>query len=1210
MKIKSLLLLGLLTMFGMNASAVEYFKANGIVYVTSGDVNRTATVYGLRDASVSTYEIPATVTGKITAGEFEFKVIGFDASWLTARTTAGSGFETEACTTTLKTLTVNIDNFTSVPTTADLSTALEKLTLKGTYDANLTVPVYTTGKTIDLSNLAVTSGKTLSLASYASNTNVEEITVPATMTGVDFKGSTKLVKISGIKNVAASAFQNVTTLTTVSLAEGATIGNLAFAGCKALGTINMSVATSIGNNAFDGAKNSIAIDLTAAKTIGTQAFKGNAAATLTIPAQVETIANYAFDGMGSLKTVNINVNNDKTAGKTIGTWFTQTGTGTITTVNINAAQVTKIDANAFQYEPITALTFTSAPALAEIGANAFAAYAATTIDLSACAKLKTVNAKSFPANAYTSVKLKGTAIDQANFEKIVDTSIGWLVNAKNDLAEITLPDAITDIPNGAFKDFKVLASIGLPKGLKNILANAFKGCVKLAKITFKGYLQTIGDNAFDGCTALATADFTQATELTTIGDDAFKGTKLTAIDLSTCAKLATVSASSFPQNAYTSVKLSGTLLDDTDFALIADPATTGAWLYGTKTTGELLCASSLTEITMPSAITAIPDYAFQGFKALTSVSLPKGVTAIGDYAFEASGLTAFKVRENVATIGQSAFENCTALAIVNFSEATALTYIDDDAFQNTAIKEVAIPANADATMTLTINPHAFANCGKLKSFSAKSWTGALEVGLFQNDAKLTGIVIPATITSIGADAFDGCAALATVTFKYTDKDAGLTGGIGARAFQDCASLATLDLSATKLTSLTAVRIFKGCTSLATLTFPETMTTLAIPNAFADCPIENLDASMVTTCNRVLFGRYWDDTSSSYVLRDADHANTTLKTVKIGGVLPTNCFAYCTALESVEYFDNGSATAADDVDVAAFEHCTALKSFTYEADAATTVQTVNDNAFNGCIPFVKFATNELYINIVAGAHGGKILPPLNTTFGDEINLSVTTVQDKANPNQFIAKFVHYGANDVILDASEAKLYSIYSDGGETAYFQALRIFDGQYHVKAGDHVIVKTEEAKEVTFTAASSSALPRSIAFDNLYDSKDGDDLADVQAGAFAANDALAGLPTAGFYLYRLTNTADQGFGFTFFNSTTIKAGQFFIVSSVKPEGAGRLEIVWLDEDGNVENTTAIQGVKKSLDINDGAIYNLQGVRVQKAQKGLYIQNGKKIFVK
>ena len=47
----------------------------------------------------------------------------------------------------------------------------------------------------------------------------------------------------------------------------------------------------------------------------------------------------------------------------------------------------------------------------------------------------------------------------------------------------------------------------------------------------------------------------------------------------------------------------------------------------------------------------------------------------------------------------------------------------------------------------------------------------------------------------------------------------------------------------------------------------------------------------------------------------------------------------------------------------------------------------------------------------------------------------------------------------------------------------------------------------------------------------------------------------------------------------------------------------------NFGETTAIEGVAAEK-ANDGAVYNLQGQRVVKAQKGLYIINGKKVLVK
>jgi hypothetical protein len=98
-------------------------------------------------------------------------------------------------------------------------------------------------------------------------------------------------------------------------------------------------------------------------------------------------------------------------------------------------------------------------------------------------------------------------------------------------------------------------------------------------------------------------------------------------------------------------------------------------------------------------------------------------------------------------------------------------------------------------------------------------------------------------------------------------------------------------------------------------------------------------------------------------------------------------------------------------------------------------------------------------------------------------------------------------------------------------------------------------------------------------------------------------------YLYRLTNTAGLGFGFTSYSGSTIKEGQFFIACSKKPNGAGRLEMVWSDEDGD-DVATGIKAVESS-NADNGAVFSLQGLRVDHPVKdGLYIQNDRKIVTK
>jgi len=56
---------------------------------------------------------------------------------------------------------------------------------------------------------------------------------------------------------------------------------------------------------------------------------------------------------------------------------------------------------------------------------------------------------------------------------------------------------------------------------------------------------------------------------------------------------------------------------------------------------------------------------------------------------------------------------------------------------------------------------------------------------------------------------------------------------------------------------------------------------------------------------------------------------------------------------------------------------------------------------------------------------------------------------------------------------------------------------------------------------------------------------------------------------------------------------------------AARLNVIWPADDAEAE-ATAIQKVENE-NTENGEVYNLQGVRVKNAQKGIFIQNGKKV---
>ena len=86
--------------------------------------------------------------------------------------------------------------------------------------------------------------------------------------------------------------------------------------------------------------------------------------------------------------------------------------------------------------------------------------------------------------------------------------------ARTALANITLPQTVQTICNGAFSDCLNLETITLPQSLTSIEQYAFYGCKKLAGIALPDSLKSIGRNAFEECSSLTEIEIPQGvTEL-------------------------------------------------------------------------------------------------------------------------------------------------------------------------------------------------------------------------------------------------------------------------------------------------------------------------------------------------------------------------------------------------------------------------------------------------------------------------------------------------------------------------------------------------------------------------------------------------------------------------------------------------------------------------------------------------------------------------
>ena len=185
--------------------------------------------------------------------------------------------------------------------------------------------------------------------------------------------------------------------------------------------------------------------------------------------------------------------------------------------------------------------------------------------------------------------------------------------------EVTVPDGVRRIGEGAFRDSILLEKVILPEGLEEIGNRAFEYCY-LQDIVFPDSLLVIGDYAFN-C-GISQTDLVLPDSVRTIGKHAF----------SSCGHLA-------------SIHLPKALTELGEYAF---------WF-----------CKSLREITIPAGITEIRDSTFDFCENLTSVILPEGLTAIGKIAFgRCANLSNIILPEGLTTIGLVAFTGCGKLETI------------------------------------------------------------------------------------------------------------------------------------------------------------------------------------------------------------------------------------------------------------------------------------------------------------------------------------------------------------------------------------------------------------------------------------------------------------------------------------------------------------------------------------------------------------------
>jgi hypothetical protein len=304
-----------------------------------------------------------------------------------------------------------------------------------------------------------------------------------------------------------------------------------------------------------------------------------------------------------------------------------------------------------------------------------------------------------------------------------------LVEYNGDGSDVVIPEGVTGIGGFAFHECLGLKSVSIPKTVVSIGAPAFVECTGLMNITVdkdNDSYKDIDGNLYskDGKVLVQYAigktdkSFTIPDGVTKVECEAFRWA-----------------------NNLTSV-------------LIPNSVTT----IGTEAFFNCL---GLTNIEIPNSVTSIGVRSFADCYNLTHVVISNGLVDIDDEAFyRCENLSDVVIPASVKRIGQEAFWGCSSLTSVSLGEA--VTSIGFRAFYACdSLKSIIVDKNNDNYKDIDGNLYSkdgkvliqYAIGKKRNSFTIPDGVASISGSALWGCDRLSDVVIPDSVTSIGAHAF-------------------------------------------------------------------------------------------------------------------------------------------------------------------------------------------------------------------------------------------------------------------------------------------------------------------------------------------------------------------------------------------------------------------------------------------------------------------------
>ncbi|MBE5742038.1 MAG: hypothetical protein E7360_01810 [Clostridiales bacterium] len=625
------------------------------------------------------------------------------------------------------------------------------------------------------------------------------VTLPASVTkimGGVFKGNKNITTFefgNSIASVGQEAFANCTSLKTISFANpenSVSFGENAFNGCSVLNNVTIPVGmTEIADGMFRSCVSLKDITLHDGITrIGHYGLAFTGAHLAGLPANLTALGDYALAYTG-LESAVVS-SNFTTLGK-----YTFYGCSALTSFDLEGTQVTAIPDGCFKGTMITSIYIPKT--VTYIGARAFE-----------------------QLNSLTSVEFEQGEGD--------DLIIGS-ANPYNPDNEYSY---LTELESYAFS-FTSITELAFPERLVQIGDGAFYSCTSLVSITFaeNSRLQTIGGWAFAYCENLG-SDYTPLVLPASLQD---KGPYAPAIAEGAFYYCAWLTGLEFAGVEVAEPQGTMTICRDA-FGCIGEN-NDDCWVYGAGDDGEVILPSNV-------------RFAYR-------VHMAQDLSNYISWLMGCCNWTIAEGSSNFLYIENGAYYSADKKTLM-FANTTSSTFTvpkEVTKIEKYAVKGSAkiIKFEAGGTEPLVIGENAFSSVARNLTSVEFPTDRPVSIGgsAFSFASKLTSLTIPANVTDIGSNTFNGLSGLTSLTFLEGENGTALR-AIGYASFTGCSKIETITFP--KGLKSIGESAFSGCKALHTVNFNEDLEGIDA-HAFNSTAIEEviLPANL-STLGKMPFGR--------------------------------------------------------------------------------------------------------------------------------------------------------------------------------------------------------------------------------------------------------------------------------------------------------------------------------------------------------------------